>query len=114
MNKMQSLAQFTPSDGHIYKLQQTPPEPASRSRTLGSTPYTPSTPSVPQSGGPHGIDSLSKGTIDNLFNISLSGTPEYVDEEEGEGLVMKPTKPVGRPMTDEESIDSVKKGKKLK
>jgi hypothetical protein len=61
-------------------------------------------------------DQLSKGTIDNLFNIAMNGTPAYVDDEDNESendeLAMRPIKPTGRTTSDEATINSVKKGKK--
>ena len=47
MDKLQSLAQFTPSDGHTYRLEATETPAPSRPRTLGNTPYSPATPHTP-------------------------------------------------------------------
>ncbi|CDR45302.1 CYFA0S17e01134g1_1 [Cyberlindnera fabianii] len=115
INNLQTLAQFTPSDGHTYKNQSTTDSSASRPRTIAYTPYTPSTPTVSGPGGFSKSEQLSRTTIDNLFNISLNGIPTYVDaekDEQDEGPLTPVQKPIGRPKTDEETINSVKKGKR--
>lgn len=122
MNKLQMLAQFTPSDGHTYKVQQPTagaPDSASssRSRTLGNTPYTPTTPGFQAVGTSDKNDQLSRGTIDNLFNISLNGTPAYVEDETSENNIESLTKPIRpqvsiRQTSDEATISSLKKGKR--
>lgn len=120
MDKLQSLAQFTPSDGHTYRLEATETPALSRPRTLGNTPYSPATPTVQGSGSLNKSESLSIATIDNLFNISLknniayldevpSSRPDAVFETNTKNAVVKPTIAIN---DDEQSIASVKKGKK--
>lgn len=120
MDKLQSLAQFTPSDGHTYRLEATETPAPSRPRTLGNTPYSPATPTVQGSGSLNKSESLSIATIDNLFNISLknniayldevpSSRPDAVFETNTKNAVVKSTIAIN---DDEQSIASVKKGKK--
>lgn len=117
-NKMQTLAQFTPSDGHTYKFQVNDPTsgtPASssRSRTIGNTPYTPATPTVNSSsvGLPKSEQILTKATVDNLFNISLNSKPIYLEEEEPHQNPQEPT-PSSLLADDELSIQALKRGGK--
>lgn len=84
VNKLQDLATFSPADGHSYKFQPNDSSTsgtASRTRPgVGNTPYTPSTSTPGINSNP--IESqLTKGTIHNLFNVSLTGNPVYLDEE---------------------------------
>lgn len=105
VNEVQKLSQYTPADGHTYKL--TPPNQqtssivsGSTTRNLGNTPYTPGTPfqqnsnATPANNESQGVSgNVGRGTInsktmDRLFATSLTATPVYLDEECGtEGLV---------------------------
>ncbi|KAH3675832.1 hypothetical protein WICMUC_002478 [Wickerhamomyces mucosus] len=117
LNNMQSLAQFTPSDGHTYKLNNISLDHSStlKSRTSGNTPYTPSTPTVQSSNPLNGKKTLSKQTIDNLFNISLSGSPIYIDEIDGDENFESNDTSKATPLEAQENLAtrSVSKGKKI-
>lgn len=118
LDKLQSLAQFTPSDGHTYKLETTETPAPSRPRTLGNTPYSPATPTVQGSSVLNKSDTLSTATIDNLFNISLKNSIAYLDEEPSsrDGIELNQKsgpKSAGISSNgDEQNIASLKKGRK--
>jgi len=114
MDKLQSLAQFTPSDGHTYRLETTDTPAPSRSRTLGNTPYSPATPTVQGSGPVTKGETFTSATIDNLLNISLKNNINYLEEvpsSRSNTLETNP-KPISMKNTDEQSIASLKNGKK--
>lgn len=119
LDKLQSLAQFTPSDGHTYRLETTETPAPSRPRTLGNTPYSPATPTVQGSGTLNKSESLSSATIDNLFNISLKNNIVYLDEEpssrDGVEINQKSgpkSAGISSNGSDEQNIASLKKGRK--
>ncbi|CCH43948.1 Mediator of RNA polymerase II transcription subunit 6 [Wickerhamomyces ciferrii] len=117
LDKLQSLAQFTPSDGHTYRLEASETQPPSRSRTLGNTPYSPATPTVQGSSPITKNESLSTATIDNLFNISLKGNIQYLEETPTQSTPQipaqkLPTKPIPVLDGDQQNIQYLKKGKK--
>lgn len=119
MDKLQLLAQFTPSDGHTYRFENTETPAPSRPRTLGNTPYSPATPTVQGSGSLNKSETLSTATIDNLFNISLKNNIVYLDEvpaSRPDSTFDLNSKPISKPtMTvngEDQNIASLKKGKK--
>ncbi|KAH3685102.1 hypothetical protein WICPIJ_003922 [Wickerhamomyces pijperi] len=106
ISEVQKLSQYTPAEGHTYKLtapnQLTGTSTTSAGRTLGNTPYTPQTPSIlmqnlANSSGitPSAANSAGNGggngnliggnvinskTMDRLFLTSLNSTPVYLDD----------------------------------